>query len=374
MRLILCAAFGFAVLVLSCNAPGRDACVKPADSMTRLLNLTPQQQADLNAWLNSHSGPAAKPSELAKYLDANLDPARRALLDVLMQMGQAPRNIPQPSLVLDESVNDQIVYVQPGQYLAIALPANATTGYQWSVQSIRGEGLKAEGKMQYYADARPAGQPPRVGAGGAAAQVFLATQPGAASVTLAYARPFEKDKKPEKTVRFRVQADAPGPLSATLFAKQTTYKLRDDLAGKTEKQLKGRNGQPQPAPPAVDIQLAVTNTSDQPVTLMRGADAEQIIVELTGPGAVTVPAMVMMTMEFRMGKPTKIAPGETFKIDIEKLAFGMRGISRYAYWTQPGQYTLTVRYQGAMAKPDGQPGQTRRTMAVTPPIQLRITR
>ncbi len=181
-------------------------------------------------------------------------------------------------------------------------------------------------------------------------------------------RAWQKNEEPAKQIKFQGRVSEPSPLTAALSVEQTTYNLRNDLFGKTKKDLKGPN---QPKPPAVKLELTITNTSAKPITLMRGADAEQLIFELTGPGAVSVPAKIAMTMEYRLGKPTKIVPGESFTIAIGRLSFGKRGISRYAYWTRPGDYTLTVTYRGAAPKPNGTAHQTQRVTAIAPPVRLR---
>ena len=97
-----------------------------------------------------------------------------------------------------------------------------------------------------------------------------------------------------------------------------------------------------PAPPAVDLTLRITNTTDKDVTISVGGDDSQMQLTLEGPGAVTVNNLVAMTMEFRMGRPVTIAPGKTYEQKITSLAFGMRGISQHAYWTEAGDYTLTA--------------------------------
>ena len=97
-----------------------------------------------------------------------------------------------------------------------------------------------------------------------------------------------------------------------------------------------------PQPPALDVTFRITNTSDKPVTISVGGDDSQMDLKLDGPGADTLDNIVAMTMEFRIGKPVTIAPGKTYDTKIASLAFGMRGISKYAYWTEPGDYTLTA--------------------------------
>jgi hypothetical protein len=136
-------------------------------------------------------------------------------------------------------------------------------------------------------------------------------------------------------------------LTATLIANQDTYPLERAKSGKLFRdeldQLKNaRGGGRLPAPPNVDLTLRITNTTEQNVTITTGGDDSQIGLKLEGPGAVTMENMVAMTMEFRIGKPVTIAPGKSFDIKVTSLAFGMRGISQYAYWTELGEYTMTT--------------------------------
>jgi hypothetical protein len=97
-----------------------------------------------------------------------------------------------------------------------------------------------------------------------------------------------------------------------------------------------------PPPPAVDLTLRVTNTTDKDITIRVGGDDSRVELKLAGPGAVTLDHNVPMTMEFRIGKAVVIAPGKSYDTKISSLAFGMRGVSQYAYWTEPGEYTLVA--------------------------------
>jgi hypothetical protein len=160
-------------------------------------------------------------------------------------------------------------------------------------------------------------------------------------------------------------------LTATLIANKDTYTLDPTQSGKdfrdkldAMKNARGRMGPGGnlPTPPAVDCTLQITNTSDHAITLTTGGDDSQITLKLEGPGAVTVDHNVPMTMEFRIGKPTTLAPGKSMEIKISSLAFGMRGISQYAYWTEPGDYTLTATL--TYGTPEGKQGKV--TSAATP--------
>jgi len=136
---------------------------------------------------------------------------------------------------------------------------------------------------------------------------------------------------------------APG-LKGVVIANKAAYRLdpaqrgqafRDKLAAIKKAR------RPLPVqPPAVDLTLRITNTSDGDITVKLGGDESRVLLTLAGPGAVTVPNMVAMTMEYRMGKPVTIGPGRSHDIAIQSLLFGIRGISDGAFWTEPGEYTV----------------------------------
>ena len=44
-----------------------------------------------------------------------------------------------------------------------------------------------------------------------------------------------------------------------------------------------------------------------------------------------------------------IAPGKSLTYPLTALQYGDRGSHERAYWTQEGEYTLTARYQTAVA-------------------------
>jgi hypothetical protein len=120
-----------------------------------------------------------------------------------------------------------------------------------------------------------------------------------------------------------------------------------------------------PEPPIVDLIFRITNTTEKPVTIEVGGDNSQMSLKLDGPGAVTMDNNVAMTMEFRMGTPVTIAPGTTYDLKIFSLAFGIRGISKYAYWTEPGDYTLTASYTYGISEKQGTVTSASVTLKVT---------
>jgi len=136
-------------------------------------------------------------------------------------------------------------------------------------------------------------------------------------------------------------------LTATLVANKASYVLDPSQSGKDFRDKASNAGKPGnrfvlPKPPAVDMTLVITNTSNQNVTITIGGDSSQIQLDLKGPGALSVDNLVAMTMDYRMGNPLTLAPGKSAEWKITSLAYGTRGISNYAYWTEVGDYTLTA--------------------------------
>jgi hypothetical protein len=123
----------------------------------------------------------------------------------------------------------------------------------------------------------------------------------------------------------------------TITAAQTGEDVRRRIRA-------GARGGQMPAPPDVDMTLELKNSGATPVSFAVDSDASYVTLALEGPGAVTADSNLAMTMEFRLGRGVTLAPGQTHTIPIKSLRFGVRGISKQAYWTEPGEYTLTASY------------------------------
>jgi hypothetical protein len=168
------------------------------------------------------------------------------------------------------------------------------------------------------------------------------------------------------------------PVTAKLVAKKTTYQL--DLGGKTgdefRKMLKDaeKSGRTPPAP-AVDLVLELTNTSDKDVMVWIGGDPTQIILNLKGPSAVSVSPLRPFTTEFRAPRPVTLGPGKTTSLPIASLSYGFRGQASQAYWTEPGEYTLTASFTtGISPAPPGtkeEAGFGKVTLTAAP-VQLKV--
>lgn len=159
-------------------------------------------------------------------------------------------------------------------------------------------------------------------------------------------------------------------LVATLIANKDTYTLDPAQSGQAFRdKLEAARKANRPAPgmpPKVDLTLRITNNTDAPITLRIGGDESRVVLKLEGPGAVTIPNLIAMTMDFRMGTPVTLEPGKSHDIAITSLAFGMRGVSEYAFWTEPGDYTLAATL--VAAEGEGQ------RAAASEPIKIKVVK
>lgn len=168
-----------------------------------------------------------------------------------------------------------------------------------------------------------------------------------------------------------------GPVALTLVAKTDKYtfdgggrtpaefkKHLDDVAA----QQKGGKLAAPPKPPAVDLVLKLTNTSDKDVTVYVGGDSNVYTFELTGgDGAKALNSALAFTADFKLPKAVALAPGKSHEIAVKVLADGMRGVSRYVYWTGPGEYKLTATY--TLSDADGDKGATLKSE----PVKITVT-
>ncbi len=66
----------------------------------------------------------------------------------------------------------------------------------------------------------------------------------------------------------------------------------------------------------------------------------------------------------------RLAAGESFSIPIRKLASGSPGAVHYLYWTEPGEYTLTVLLRAAVET--DAPGGRREVVTTSRPIKILV--
>jgi hypothetical protein len=94
----------------------------------------------------------------------------------------------------------------------------------------------------------------------------------------------------------------------------------------------------------VDLVIEIKNTTDKDVQFWVSGDPVHVNLQLKGPGAVTVKPPIAFTREFRLPRPMTLKAGKSHSIPVAQLRYGHRGASEYAYWTEPGEYTLTATF------------------------------
>lgn len=108
-------------------------------------------------------------------------------------------SLPSKIFQIGETSDTAQVQVSNGDRFALAIPSNATTGFEWSVNTVPAY-LTDEGS-KYAGTATPA----MPGSGGTQYLIYKVTGSGAQTMVLSYARPNSTDA-PTRTVRVEVIA------------------------------------------------------------------------------------------------------------------------------------------------------------------------
>jgi hypothetical protein len=106
-----------------------------------------------------------------------------------------------------------------------------------------------------------------------------------------------------------------------------------------------------PKPIPVDLLLQVTNTGKEPLTINVEGDGNVVTLEVKGPGVTTAQPLLAFTADFRIPRAMVLEAGKSYDLPLKQLTDGFRGVSRYIYWTAPGEYTVAASYQ--LADADG---------------------
>lgn len=92
--------------------------------------------------------------------------------------------------------------VAEGRKFALVVESNPTTGYCWELSFPGKSAIVTFEESEYHAPAQGL-----IGAGGKETWTFKAVGEGTTEITLNYARPWEKDVPPARTVTFRVRVE-----------------------------------------------------------------------------------------------------------------------------------------------------------------------
>lgn len=160
---------------------------------------------------------------------------------------------------------------------------------------------------------------------------------GRASSRLAHPAPAIDPAVPEKLLALAE------PLVYTLDMKGLTaaeyrHQLKESIS----------QGRP-PAPPRVNLELKLRNRGQRELRILVGAEQSELSLSLAGPGVLIVPAKDALNAAFLMPRTVRLAPGQATSLPIEQLVLGKRESIQYAYWTEPGEYVLSIRYRAVVA-------------------------
>jgi len=108
------------------------------------------------------------------------------------------------SMRLTDADNKKTVKVAIGRSFDVALKGNATTGFQWQVGKLEGDGVRQKGKVEYVPDKHPEKM---VGVGGTFFFHFDAVKAGKTKIRLVYVRPWEKKTPPAETFELTIDSE-----------------------------------------------------------------------------------------------------------------------------------------------------------------------
>jgi hypothetical protein len=128
-----------------------------------------------------------------------------------------------------------------------------------------------------------------------------------------------------------------------------------------------------PPPPTVSLKVELRNLTGR--TLEVGGAGAAVLLELHGPGAVSVPTPWVPAGVHLPRQAVPVPPQGLVPIEIRRLVSGGEA-ARYLYWTEPGDYTLTVRLRLPVRPETGAAvvGPVRTVTLSSPPLPLRVER
>lgn len=122
-----------------------------------------------------------------------------------------------PSAAITQSQNGETIALAKGESLAIQLPGNPTTGYEWTVAQLDPAFLR-------LADSSYAPDSSALGSGGTYTFRFETLQPGATSLALAYRRSWETTPA-DQSFSLGVNIQDPAPPADATSLQGTAWKL-----------------------------------------------------------------------------------------------------------------------------------------------------
>jgi inhibitor of cysteine peptidase len=131
-------------------------------------------------------------------MNVTLHAACLVLCGALATVSCAMDTAPSTELKLTEADNNRAVSVAVGGTVSIELEGIPGAGYSWKLQPMSSDVLQ-------HAETRPLPSEAKPGAKQTTQLIFRAVRPGESVVQLHYARPFEKEKPPERAFSVRIR-------------------------------------------------------------------------------------------------------------------------------------------------------------------------
>ena len=162
------------------------------------------------------------------------------------------------------------------------------------------------------------------------------------------------------------------PAIAPAKVEEKTQVFALDLKDKTAAQFRHQieKAERLPQPPRVNLGLEIRNSSAHEVKIFVGGKGSELTMNLTGPGAMTAAAPANFQADFLVPQTINLPANHSHVLAITYLVYGNREKLHAAYWTEPGQYTLTLRYKVAIADARGQ--DLRFVTLRSPPMQMQV--
>jgi hypothetical protein len=110
-----------------------------------------------------------------------------------------------------------------------------------------------------------------------------------------------------------------------------------------------------PLPPRVNLRLQFHNPGPNTWSINPKDKAFQFLLDVRGPGVITVPINNPAFRPLAHDFAIRIAPGKSLELPIDRLASQINGVIWYTYWTKPGDYSLAVRVQAQAVPANGTP-------------------
>ncbi|MBS3820288.1 MAG: hypothetical protein GVY16_02035 [Planctomycetes bacterium] len=132
-----------------------------------------------------------------------------------------------PTVLISAGDAGKTRQAQVGELIAIDLKGNPTTGYAWVLDGIDGRAIRQVGSVKFVKPQAEADQKRRLGAGGVFHATFQAVEAGTATVSLAYRRPWEKDKEPARTFSVTIDVKPAKKEQAAARAVTVTVRMAD---------------------------------------------------------------------------------------------------------------------------------------------------